>query len=388
LFTDIYLDNNATTRMRETVKKRLFELVSEPLGNPSSPHSWGSRSRELIEASRSTLASFLGCLEEQVFFTSCASESNTMVFRSFSPRTRKDSKVRVITTEIEHPSIIKNAELLAAEGADVVFLPVNSAGLLKQEALEEALSRKTDLVSIQWVNNETGVVQDIPGLSRLAKKHGAFFHSDAVQAVGKMPIDLGSLPVDFLSLTGHKLHAPQGIGVLVAKQPRFVMPLVLGGEQEKELRAGTENLLGIAALGYSLEERQKYFEVHVRAMRAMRDRFESLVLEGYKGAIVNGSVEARAVNTSNLQFPGIDGRALTALLDQEGVICSQSSACTSSIPEPSYVLRAMGLSEEEAYSSIRFSFSVENTFVEATTAAHIVVKTALKLRATTAAYAF
>ncbi len=309
-----------------------------------------------------------------------------MVLRSFSPRLL-GRKTRIVTSAVEHPSVLRNAELLAAEGADLVILPVNSDGIVKQEELARALQERTDLVSIQWVNNETGVMQDIGALAAIARKGGARFHTDAVQAVGKLRFDLSTMRVDFLSLTGHKLHAPQGVGALIAKDPRSLLPILIGGEQEREMRAGTENILGIAALGYALEERQNGFEEQVKALREMRDRFETLVRQVHTGVVVNGSGAPRAVNTSNLQFPGLDGRALIALLDQEGVICSQSSACSSSIPEPSHVLRAMGLTEDEAYSSIRFSFSVENSMEEAEEAARIVVATARRLRATTKAYA-
>jgi len=212
--------------------------------------------------------------------------------------------------------VLRTAELLAAEGADVVFLPVDYYGRVNHEDLVRALEKKTDLVSIQWANNETGVIQDIPRLAKIAKERGALFHSDAVQVVGKVPMDVSSIPVDFLSFTGHKLHAPQGIGGLIAKDHRLLRPLVIGGEQENEVRAGTENLIGIAVLGYALEVRRNSFEEHVFKMRQMRDHFESLVISGYRAASANGTTEARTANTTNIRFGGIDGRALTALLDQ------------------------------------------------------------------------
>lgn len=382
---DIYLDNNATTRMRASIKMRLFELLDQPLGNPSSPHSWGQRSREVVEAARFQVAAFLGCFEEQVLFTSCASEANTLVMRSFSPRLL-GRKTRVVISAVEHPSVFRNAEVLASEGADITILPVDSRGIIKQEDLARALDIKTDLVSIQWVNNETGVIQDIPSFSLMAHNAGALFHTDAVQAVGKLPIDLQRIPIDFLSLTGHKLHAPQGVGALFVRQKKALIPLLIGGDQEHKLRAGTENILGIAALGFAIEDRMLDFDAKISYLRSMRDLFEHIVLNGDNKIIINGTTESRVVNTSNLRFSGIDGRPLIALLDQEGVVCSQSSACTSSIPEPSHVLMAMGLSEDESYSSIRFSFSVENSLKEAEEAAKIVLATLRRLRATYKAY--
>jgi cysteine desulfurase len=263
---------------------------------------------------------------------------------------------------------------------------VDSRGIIKQEDLARALDIKTDLVSIQWVNNETGVIQDIPSFSLMAHNAGALFHTDAVQAVGKLPIDLQRIPIDFLSLTGHKLHAPQGVGALFVRQKKALIPLLIGGDQEHKLRAGTENILGIAALGFAIEDRMLDFDAKISYLRSMRDLFEHIVLNGDNKIIINGTTESRVVNTSNLRFSGIDGRPLIALLDQEGVVCSQSSACTSSIPEPSHVLMAMGLSEDESYSSIRFSFSVENSLKEAEEAAKIVLATLRRLRATYKAY--
>lgn len=387
MYSDIYLDNNATTRIRTSVIKRLEKLLEEPLGNPSSPHSWGQRSREVVEIARSILAQTLGCYEEHVLYTSCATEANTMVLRSFSPRLI-GRKTRVVTSAVEHPSILRNAELLASEGSEVIILPVDSDGLVDQDKLKSAMEEKTDLVSIQWVNNETGVIQDIAALAEITREGGALFHTDAVQAIGKLSINIANMPVDFLSLTGHKLHAPQGIGALITKDTKSLLPLLIGGEQEQKLRAGTENILGIAALGYALEDRHHNFTSHIERLRVMRDRFEDLIIESGDMISINGTAKSRTVNTSNLRFSGLDGRALMALLDQEGLICSQSSACTSSIPEPSHVLKAMGLSEDESYASIRFSFSVENTIAEAEEAAHIVIESARRLRTTTETYAF
>ena len=385
--SDIYLDNNATTKLSTAVRKGLLDLLDEPIGNPSSPHSWGHKSREVVEKARSIVASFLGCLEEEIIFTSCASEANSMVLRSFSP-IFLGRKTRIITSTVEHPSITRNVELLAYEGSEVVFLPVDSNGLVNKDELCQALDENTDLVSIQWVNSETGVVQDIPDLAKTAHQYGALFHTDAVQVLGKLRINLNEIPIDYLSFTGHKLHAPQGLGAVVNRGNHPLRPLVIGGEQERSLRAGTENILGIAALGVAFNEREMHLEQHIALMKSMRDSFERRILGAYEWITVNGSTDKRAVNTSNLKFKGLDGRALTALLDQAGLICSQSSACSSSIPEPSHVLKAMGLTEDDSYASIRFSFSVENSISEAEAAADLVIETARRLRKTTEEYSF
>lgn len=379
---DIYLDNNATTSLRPAVRERLFELFSSPWGNPSSSHSWGVKARSLVEGARETAGSFLNCDPENIVFTSSGSESNSQVLLSAS---NAGPGLRYISSKIEHASILRNLEFLEARGAEVVYIPVDRDGRIDTGALETELRKGPAFVTLQWVNNETGVFQDIPGIGELCRRYGAILHTDAAQALGKIPVDLETADVDFLTFTGHKIHAPQGVGGIFAKETKRIVPLLWGGDQEHGLRAGTENLWGIAGLGMALEDRLKNWETDVNSMKKCRDFFETAITGETRNVVINGDPSRRVCNTTNLLFPGIDGRALVARLDNEGVICSQSSACTSRIPEPSHVLTAMGLSEEDGFASVRFSVSADTTMVEAERAASIVADTAKKLEAFAAA---
>ena len=284
---------------------------------------------------------------------------------------------RFVTSVVEHSSILTAAEALESLGCDVVILPVDTDGLINEDAVTDAIVPGRTLVSVQWANNETGVIQPIPRLVERAHALGALFHTDAVQAVGKLPIDLTAVPVDFLSLSAHKLHGPLGVGALFALERSLLRPLVFGGSQEDSLRPGTENVPGIVGFGVALALRHDRFDAVAKATKEMRDAFElGLVRRGLVRS-VNGSRADRLPSTSNIHFLEMDGEALTIRLDQMGVRCSQSSACTNQRPEPSYVLRAMGLTESEAYASVRFGFSELNTMrdvedaIEAIASVHV-----------------
>jgi cysteine desulfurase len=264
---------------------------------------------------------------------------------------------------------------------EVVRLGVDHNGLISLEELQAELEKPTTLVSIQWANNETGVIQPIEKVAQLCKSAGALFHSDIAQAVGRLKIDLAGMPIDFASFTGHKFHAPPGTGCLYAKSVKSLHPLFFGGSQEKGFRPGTENMPSLVAMGCAASIRNSRLESYQKEMRWLRDSFEAKVLAGIPDVKVNGTTESRVVNTSNLCFGGLDGQALVARLGQEGLMCSQSSACTNQRPEPSFVLRAMGLSEEEAYGSIRFSFSVLNSISDVEKAVRIISLLCEKLRA-------
>lgn len=374
---DIYLDNNATSMLTPLVREQAVRLLGQDLGNPASPHSWGNNAGRHLAQTRAVLSESFGVEETKFLFTSGGSEANTTILRSFARRHGRSAKF--VTTAVEHSSILSTVRQLEAEGHAVVILPVDREGLVCASDLAYAVGTGPTLVSIQWVNNETGVIQDIPTLLEETHALGGELHVDAAQAVGKIPINLLRTPLDFLTLTGHKFHAPQGVGALYSRSPKLLAPLIGGGAQEGGLRPGTPNTLGIALLGTALSERLENFEQKVEYLRRLRDNFEERVLEGCHGSQVNGRVAARVPNTSNLRFPNLDGRALVAQLDMAGVICSQASACTSAIPEPSHVLVAMGLTEDEAWGSVRFSFSVLNTVAEAMRAADTVVTTATKL---------
>ena len=307
------------------------------------------------------LHSWSGAEADQIVFMGSGTEANNTVFYSVVQRAPTGKRVRIVTTTVEHSSIVKMCDYLSARGVEVVSVPVDRCGQLVWKALDEAVTPDTDLVSVQWVNNETGAILPVERIARLCHSRGVLFHTDAAQAVGKLPISVTELPVDFLTFTAHKFHGPQGIGALYLRSSKELLPLLWGGSQEGGLRPGTENVPGIIGLGTAAQLRLAQLEDVQGLMASLRDHFEQSVIDRVPDVEVNGDPDMRVCNTTNLLFRDVDGQALVARLDQKGVRCSQSSACTNQRPEPSYVLRAMGLSESEAYASIRFSFSEFNT---------------------------
>jgi cysteine desulfurase len=377
MIQEIFLDNNATTQPLACVREAVLDALGNGFGNPSSANSFGMRARTQITQARRSLADILKASEEQVLFTSGATEANNWVLNH---AVLIQPGGRIVTSAVEHSSVLRTVDCLEQQGVEVVRLPVDSVGLVKMDDLSAAVTSDTALVSIQWVNNETGVQQPIEEIQAHCQRSGVLFHSDAAQAVGKVSVDLQRTPVDFLSLTAHKFHGPQGVGALICRRPRSVIPQLHGGSQEFGLRAGTENVPGIVGAGAAAELRFRQFLAVTAKLQSLRDRFETKVLASVPDVHVNGSVSSRVCNTTNLCFEGVDGDALVARLDQQGVQCSQSSACTSQRPEPSYVLRAMGLSEEQAWSSLRFSFSELNTEAEVDSAVEVLVKLVRQLR--------
>ncbi len=351
---EIYLDNNATTQPLPEVRQAMMQVLDEGFGNPSSSHSAGQRAREYLFHSRESVGSLIGAQPEQIYFTSGATEANNLVLASILHR---EDPSRIVTTQVEHSSVVKMCQYLESQGAEVVYLPVDRLGLVDLDRLEVCLKSGADLVSIQWVNNETGVIQPVESIAELCSQYGSLFHTDAAQAVGKFRIDLASLAIDFLSLTAHKFHGPQGIGALYTANRDHLRPMLHGGEQEEGLRPGTENMPGIVGLGVAASLREMRLSEVQKLLADRRDCLESLVLSRIPDTRVNGHMQHRVCNTTNLLFSGVDGQALVARLDQVGIRCSQSSACTNQRPEPSYVLRAMGLTERDAYASIRFGVS-------------------------------
>lgn len=366
---EIYFDNNATTRPLAEVTEAAAEAMGKGFGNPSSAHGAGERARRLLRSARERVSELVGCVPENLVFTSSGTESNNIVFYS---ATRKKEKPRVVTTGVEHSSIVKMCDFLRLNGVRAEILAVDENGVLDIAALEEALCEKTDLVSVQWVNNETGVVQDVERISRLCREKGVPFHTDAAQAAGKLEVDLDEIPADFLSFTAHKISGPQGCAALCARDRLLLKPFMFGGFQEEGFRPGTENLPGIAGFAKACEIRRAGFSRLTERMSGLRDRFEKAVAGAIPGTSINGAGSGRVCNTTSVHFGGIDGRRLVSLLDRAGVRCSQSSACTNFDVAPSYVLVAMGLGEEHARSSVRFSFCPENTPEEVERAAEII----------------
>lgn len=353
----IYLDANATTAVSDKVRSVLLRAMTEYWGNPSSLHEAGARSRYALAKARDDITSLVpSAYSEGIIFTSGGTEANNSIIRGIPDAT-------VITTEVEHPSVLRpaNATGRAARA------PVDRNGTVKIGRLLELLPTKGSvIVSVQWANGETGVVQPIEQIVAAVRERrpDAFIHIDAAQAIGRVPVRMDS--IDAITFSGHKLHAPGGTGVLILADPqdRRLSPLLLGGRQEAGLRSGTENVAGNVALGAAVAERASQFDEAVAALMQLRDAFERAIIASIPNARVNGSENLRLPNTSNILFPGQEAMAMVARLDQMGVACSVGSACSSGSPEPSHVLTAMGLSAIEAYSSVRFSFSVMNTTEE------------------------
>lgn len=350
---EIYLDNNASTRPAPSVIETMVAALGDT-ANASSAHQAGERARALVEEARVWTAELVGASPEQVTFTSGGTESNSTVLLGLL---RRWQARRLVTSTVEHASVLRAADALADAGFEVVALPVNRAGQIDIAQLEEALATPTDLVSIQWVNNETGVIQPIAQIAAICRAARVPFHTDAAQAAGKTPVSFDSLGGDFLTLTFHKFGGPQGCGAIVSRSPRGMQPLLAGGDQERGLRPGTENVAAIAGAGEAARLRMAAISEIVPALTDIRDTFEGHLTHLIPGIVINGSPSPRVCNTSNVLFGGVDGQALVARLDAIGVRCSQTSACHNQRPEPSHVLRAMGLSERDAYSSVRFSFA-------------------------------
>lgn len=381
---EVYLDNNATSPPLPEVVEAMAAAMRDGTGNPSSPHGAGRRAGTQLAVARESVATLLGTDPSSVVFTSGGTESNNTVLRSAF--LQSGGRARLVTLPVEHHSVLATCEHLARAGAEVVIVPVDSGGLVVLEELRRELRRSATVVSIQYVNNETGVVQPVGEIGALCREFGVPFHSDAAQAVGKMRFAVEDIEVDYLTVTAHKFHGPQGVGALYVREPRKLEPLLGGGDQENGLRPGTQNLPGIVGMGCAAKMRSERLDSVIGHMERLRDSFEEAVLRAVPDCSVNGNRGRRVCNTSNLRFRGIDGQALVAQLDPRGVCCSQSSACTSMRPEPSHVLTAMGLTEEEAYESVRFSTSELNSLEEVELAADAVAEACSYFRKQSASY--
>ncbi len=374
----IYLDNNATTRVDPEVVAEMMPYFTDFYGNPSSPYGFGKRVSEALTVARERVATLLGCESSEIVFTGCGTESTNAAIHSALLMDR--DRQHIVTTRVEHSATLKTCEGLAKRGYEITWLSVDAQGQIDLEELERAIRPDTALVSVMWANNETGVLFPISKIAEIVRAKGALFHTDAVQAIGKIPITLRDAKINFVSLSGHKLHCPKGVGVLYVNRRTKFQPFVTGGSQESGKRAGTENVSSIIALGKACEVAGQHMEHEATEVRALRDGFEAGLLERVEGVQVNGDSENRLPNTSNLSFEGIDSEAVLILLDQHGICCSAGSACTAGSLNPSHVLKAMGFSDERARSSLRFSFSRFNTRAEVDRALEVVPQVINKLR--------
>lgn len=355
----VYLDNNATTMVAPEVREAILPLLAEEYGNPSSMHRLGGQSGMFMEQARQKIAAGLNCDPDEIIFTSCGTEGdNTAIFSALESQPEKR---HLITSRVEHPAVLNVAKHYERKGYDVTYLAVDSKGLFDMDQYRAAFRSDTALVSIMYANNESGVISPIQEMAEIAGEHGVLFHTDAVQAVGKLPLNLQTLPVDYLVLSGHKIHAPKGIGALFVRKNAPFRPFMLGGHQEHGRRGGTENLPGIVGLGVAMELAVKHIDEENTRVRGMRDRLEKGLMAAIPEAIINGDSEMRLPNTLSIAFKYIEGEAMLLLLDQFGIAASSGSACTSGSLEPSHVLRAMGVPFTFAHGSLRFSLSTYNT---------------------------
>ncbi|MEM7008540.1 MAG: cysteine desulfurase family protein [Thermodesulfobacteriota bacterium] len=375
---EIYFDNNATTKPLAEVREEVLKVMDSEFGNPSSAHSSGKRARKHLALARKQLSELIGAPTSKITFTGSGTESNNMAF--YSCTRDKTNGCEILTTTVEHSSIHKMCNFLKLHDVTIKKLEVNGGGLIDTDELKKSVNENTKLVSIQWVNNETGIIQPIPEIAQICSELEVPLHTDAAQAVGKIEMNINEIPVDFFSLTGHKFHSPQGVGAIYTKDKYMLAPILFGGFQEEGFHPGTENLPGIVGMGKAAEIRKENLSEQIYRMEDLRNRFEAMVLDFVPGTKVNGDTKHRVCNTTNIMFAGIDARKLVKELDKNGVRCSQSSACTNFETAPSYVLCAMGLTEQEAYSSIRFSFSTENTYEEIDSAVNIIRECADSLK--------
>jgi len=374
----IYFDNNATTQLDPQVLRVMLPFLQEQYGNPSSAYSFGRAAATAVATAREQVAALLRCDPSEIIFTSCGTESDNSAIQS-ALLIDPDRK-HLVTSKVEHSAIIKQAEALARRGYEITWLDVDSSGMMNLEALEEAIREDTAIVSLMWANNETGVLFPIEEAAEICRSKGTIFHTDAVQAVGKIGIDLSRLPINFLSLSGHKLHAPKGVAALYVNRRTRFSPYLLGGGQENKRRGGTENTASIVALGHAAELASAALDEEIGRVKALRDRFEQGMLDAVSSVQINGDRTRRLPNSSNLAIEGVDSEGMLMLLDQRGVCCSAGSACTAGSLEPSHVLKAMGFPTERARGSLRFSFSRFNTEAEVDLALQIIPNAVEKLR--------
>ena len=375
----IYLDYNSTTPVDPRVLAAMLPYLAENFGNANSIHSSGQRARAAVDAARQAVAELLGAKAAEIVFTCGGTEAdNLAIFGIVNPCDQP--RKHVVTTAIEHHAVLNTAQALEKQGVDVTYVPVSREGIVDPGDIREAIRPETVLLSVMLANNEIGTIQPIEEIGRIAAEEDVYFHCDAVQAAGKMAIDVRKLGVDLLSISGHKLYAPKGVGALFVKAGTELGPMFFGGHHERDRRPGTENVPGIVGLGKAAQLAMENLDADAPRLAALRDRFENALL-ALPGVRVNGSVRERAPNTSNLSFDATGGEALVIALDLQGVMCSSGAACSSGAVEPSHVLTAIGLTPDQARSSLRFSLGRPTTEQEIDEAIRIIPPVVERLRA-------
>jgi cysteine desulfurase len=355
----IYLDHNATTPVHPGVKEAMLPYLEDSFGNPSSVHWAGREPREALEGARTRVASLINSDASEIVFTSGGSEGDNMAIKGALIGNKAGS--HVITTAVEHPAVYRTCMMLKDFGFDFTFLPVNGFGMPDPEEARKAIRKETVLISVMFANNETGNLLPVNEIADIARENGVLMHTDAVQAAGKLPIDVSELKVDILTASGHKFNAPKGIGFQYLRKGTNIQPLISGGSQENGWRSGTENIAGIVALGKACEIARRDMEARIESIGQLRDILENTILERVAETSLNGHPEKRIYNTSSISFRYIEGEALSSLLEMEGIAVSTGSACSSQTSEPSHVLTSMGLDPICSRGTIRFSLGMGNT---------------------------
>ena len=374
----IYLDNNATTRVDPAVLEAMLPYLTELYGNPSSAYRFGKQVDTALETARTQVAGLLECEPQEIVFTSCGTEATNAAI--LSALSADPDRQHIVTTRVEHSATLKMCETLAKRGVEITWLGVDSLGQVNLEEVRRAVRPDTALLTAMWANNETGTLFPIDELQRIAREKGVYFHSDAVQVAGKLPLHMRQADIQFLSLSGHKLHCPKGVGALYVNRKTRFSPFLIGGSQENGKRGGTQNVASIVGFGKACELAAATLQADAEHVRSLRDHFEGRVLAEVTGVSINGDPINRLPNTTNLAFANVDSEALLLLLDEQGVCCSAGSACTSGSVHPSHVLKAMGHSDSHARSSLRFSFSKFNSLAETERAIAALLNAVAKIR--------
>jgi cysteine desulfurase len=380
----IYLDFNATTPVLPEVAAAMLPYLCEEYGNASSIHRWGQRARAAVEQARESVALLIGARPSEVVFTSGGTESDNLAIFGVAPASGRER--HAITTAIEHHAVLNTCEALERDGVAVTFVPVGRSGIVDPTAVADALRPETTLISVMLANNETGAIQPISEIARIGREHGVLVHTDAVQAAGKIPIDVRALGVDLLSISGHKIYAPKGVGALWVRKGVRIRPQIYGGRHERERRAGTENVPGIVAMGAAAEIARRELAAESARIARLRDRLECFMIERVPDVFVNGDPAHRVPNTTNLTFDGIEGEALVIALDLQGISCSTGAACSSGAIEPSHVLTAMGLRAELARATLRISLGKQNSEADVNRVLELLPPVVARLRALSPVY--